>query len=127
MTAIEWLIEKWHSGELNRLSRHREKIFEQAKEMEKQQIIDCLNEFSDETLSDEFCDKYIAKTYGSKGNDNLPKVQNKDSFGEISDEEIEMFADKELGTIRTDFDFGVIQGMKWYREQLSKLSASQEK
>jgi len=40
---------------------------------------------------------------------------------EISDEEIEKFADEELGTIRTDFDFGVIQGMKWYREQLKKL------
>jgi hypothetical protein len=37
---------------------------------------------------------------------------------EISDDEIEKFADEELGTIRTDFDFGVIQGMKWYREQL---------
>jgi hypothetical protein len=37
---------------------------------------------------------------------------------EISDEEIEKFADEELGTIRTDFDFGVIQGMKWYREKL---------
>ena len=40
---------------------------------------------------------------------------------EISDEEIEKFADEELGTIRTDFDFGVIQGMKWYREQLKQL------
>jgi len=39
---------------------------------------------------------------------------------EISDEEIEKFADEELGTIRTDFDFGVIQGMKWYREQLKQ-------
>lgn len=38
----------------------------------------------------------------------------------ISDEEIEKFADEELGTIRTDFDFGVIQGMKWYREQLKQ-------
>jgi len=41
---------------------------------------------------------------------------------EISDEEIEKFADEELGTIRTDFDFGVIQGMKWYREQLNSIS-----
>lgn len=40
---------------------------------------------------------------------------------EISDEEIEKFADEELGTIRTDFDFGVVQGMKWYREQIRKL------
>ena len=39
---------------------------------------------------------------------------------EISDEEIEKFADEELGTIRTDFDFGVILGMKWYREQLKQ-------
>jgi hypothetical protein len=37
---------------------------------------------------------------------------------EISDEEIEKFADEELGNIRTDFDFGVIQGMKWYKEKL---------
>jgi uncharacterized FAD-dependent dehydrogenase len=38
---------------------------------------------------------------------------------ELSDEEIEKFADEELGTIRTDFDFGFIQGMKWYRAQVS--------
>jgi len=37
---------------------------------------------------------------------------------ELTDDEIEKFADEELGTIRTDFDFGVIQGMKWYREQI---------
>lgn len=45
-------------------------------------------------------------------------MENYSSQTEISDEEIEKFADEELGTIRTDFDFGVIQGMKWYREQL---------
>ena len=39
---------------------------------------------------------------------------------EISDEEIEKFADEELGTIRSDFDMGVIQGMKLYREQLKQ-------
>ena len=43
---------------------------------------------------------------------------------EILDEEIEKFADEELGTIRTDFDFGVIQGMKWYREQLKSKFTS---
>jgi Asp-tRNA(Asn)/Glu-tRNA(Gln) amidotransferase C subunit len=36
----------------------------------------------------------------------------------LSDEQIEKFADEELGNIRTDFDFGVIQGMKWYREKI---------
>ena len=48
----------------------------------------------------------------------LNKAKEMESSQEISDEEIEKFADEELGTIRTDFDFGVIQGMKWYREQL---------
>jgi hypothetical protein len=57
--------------------------------------------------------------------DNLVEIPTS-SQTEISDEEIEKFADEELGTIRTDFDFGVIQGMKWYREQL-KQGASQEK
>jgi hypothetical protein len=51
----------------------------------------------------------------------LNKAKEMESSQEISDEEIEKFADEELGTIRTDFDFGVIQGMKWYREQLKQL------
>ena len=83
---------------------------------EKQQIIEAAERWK----GTDFAEKYYAETYGSKGSDNSPKVQNKDSFGEISDEEIEKFADEELGTIRSDFDFGVIQGMKWYREQLKQ-------
>jgi len=39
---------------------------------------------------------------------------------EISDEEIEKFVDEEFGTIRSDFDMGVIHGMKLYREQLKQ-------
>jgi hypothetical protein len=39
---------------------------------------------------------------------------------EISDEEIENFVNEEFGTIRTDFDMGVIHGMKLYREQLKQ-------
>jgi hypothetical protein len=46
MTSIEWLIEKWNNGELNSLSFHREKLFEQAKEMHKQEIIDAVEQFS---------------------------------------------------------------------------------
>jgi hypothetical protein len=46
MTSIEWLIEKWNNGELNSLSFHREKLFEQAKEMHKQEIIDAVEHFS---------------------------------------------------------------------------------
>jgi hypothetical protein len=53
-----------------------------------------------------------------ESNSGIPNVCS--SQTEISDEEIEKFADEELGTIRTDFDFGVIQGMKWYREQLKQ-------
>ena len=56
------------------------------------------------------------------GNEDVPKLgYDVELHKEISDEEIERFADKELGTIRTDFDFGVIQGMKWYREKLKQL------
>lgn len=44
MTSIEWLIEKWYNGELNSLSFHREKLFEQAKEMHKQEIIKAHNQ-----------------------------------------------------------------------------------
>jgi hypothetical protein len=72
-----------------------------------------------------------SKNYTENYTDNYPELDGINNLVpkqriEISDEEIEKFADEELGTIRTDFDFGVIQGMKWYREQL-KLGASQEK
>lgn len=96
-----------------------------AKEMEKQQIIDAQSyaiSNADMTNNRGYFDsnKWYNETYGSNSvNPNLSEIPTS-SQTEISDEEIEKFADEELGTIRTDFDFGVIQGMKWYREQLKQ-------
>jgi hypothetical protein len=97
-TSIEWLFEKLWEEPKDKLTWFS--ILEQAKEMHGQEM---------------------AQLPQQEISDNSPKEENKTSYGEISDEEIEKFADEELGTIRTDFDFGVIQGMKWYREQLKQL------
>ena len=97
MTSIEWLFEKLWEEPKDKLTWNS--ILKEAKEMHGQEM---------------------AQLSHQKISDNSPKEENKTSYGEISDEEIEKFADEELGTIRTDFDFGVIQGMKWYREQLKQ-------
>jgi hypothetical protein len=59
---------------------------------------------------------------------NSPKVENKDSFGEISDEEIEKGAEnawsdyeyEEGNLYSTTFKGGWKLAIKWYREQLKK-------
>ena len=111
MTAVEWLVNEIQSFGID--TKFINNAIEQAKEMEKQQIIDAFFDgaYDADNISGE---QYYNETYGSKGSDATS------SQTEISDEEIEKFADEELGTIRTDFDFGVIQGMKWYREQLKQ-------
>ena len=131
MTAVEYLIEKWYNGELNSLSFHREELFQQAKEMEKQQIIDAnsngwhdgqeviMNKIKSIDFvakgGDDNGEQYFTETYGSKGSDNLPKVQNKDSFGEISDDEIEKAVNNPM---HDAYDFR--EGAMWYREQLKQ-------
>ena len=132
MTSIEWLL-----SELEKVNYHpTEAMIMYAKKLEKQQIIDAFwngdnSDCTSEQNSKEFAEQYYTSTYGSKGSDEFEKTNSQrfDEFmqlvtssqTEISDEEIERFANEELGTIRTDFDFGVIQGMKWYREQLKQL------
>jgi hypothetical protein len=109
MTSIEWLFNKLWEEPKDKLTWYS--ILEEAKEMHKQEMSDsyqngwmsCEKWFEDKELDDHIVDT----------NEMVELPQQ-----EISDEEIEKFADEELGTIRTDFDFGVIQGMKWYREQL---------
>jgi hypothetical protein len=64
MTAVQWLIEKlyqheYHIDILDVATMNG--YFKQAEEMHKKEIIDALNEFSNETLSDEFCMKYYNK------------------------------------------------------------------
>ena len=62
MTAIEWLEKRFYftKGQLIDID------FEQAKAMEKEQIIDALQEFLDITLPDEVCEKYYNETFKSE-------------------------------------------------------------
>jgi hypothetical protein len=117
MTSIEWLIEQ--CPRINTIASLE--LIEQAKLLHKQEIIDASwngdnTDCTNEQNSKEFAEQ---ETFGQA----ITLQNNSESKGitELSDEEIEKFADEELGTIRTDFDFGVIQGMKWYREQLKQL------
>jgi len=68
MTSIEWLVQqiiRKHPIITQFLPNYNfdKEIIEQAKEMHKQEIIDALNERSDETLSNEFCNKYYQETF----------------------------------------------------------------
>jgi len=110
MTSIEWLQEQilehieWKAPTEKRVIM---KKIEQAKEMHHKELMGSMQRGM------ELQEKENSRIGFRERNGLLPQQ-------EISDEEIEKFADEELGTIRTDFDFGVIQGMKWYREQLKQ-------
>lgn len=45
---------------------NQEEVFAKAKEMEKEQIKDALQEFLDITLPDEVCEKYYNETFKSE-------------------------------------------------------------
>jgi hypothetical protein len=99
-TAVEWLFNQLWNTPKDKLTWFS--LLEQAKEMEKEQIIDIVEKSRATGLTAE----YLLLTYGSKGSDkypeiegtmaicndiissqtdhNLPKVQNKDSFGDTS-------------------------------------------
>jgi hypothetical protein len=64
MTSIEFLFNELWETPKDKFEWNS--ILEKAKEMHKQEIIDALNEFSDERLSDEFCDKYYQETFKTK-------------------------------------------------------------
>jgi hypothetical protein len=126
MTAVEFIHEKLFCDEYWYEKLTFEQIIEQAKEMEKQQIIDALNEKSDETLSDEFCNNYYKETFVSKGSDEHIVDTNKmiSSQTEISDEEIEKKSKYWNETTNPEmwtFKLAWKAGAKWYREQIKKL------
>ena len=118
-TAVEWLLEKLENYDSDIPYYNSEAIIE-AKEMEKQQIIDAAERWK----GTDFAEKYYAETYGSKGSDEYPLLEGTmnlcndiiSSQTEISDEEIENEAEKitNIGNRREYWK----QGIKWYREQL---------
>ena len=71
-TAVEWLENKLKTYCLMTISIKND--FEQAKEMEKQQIINAFwngdnTDCTSEQNSKEFAEQYYNETYGSKGSD----------------------------------------------------------
>jgi len=63
-TSTEWLFQKLWDTPKDKFTWYA--ILEQAKEMEKQQIIDAAERWK----GTDFAEKYYAETYGSKGSDN---------------------------------------------------------
>ena len=90
MTSIEWLWEQIDGiipYQDIKTSQLFNGVLEQAKEMEKQQIIDAYQSGDGDAynLDDtkQWGEEYYNETYGSKGSDNSPKEIKKDSFGKI--------------------------------------------
>lgn len=80
MTAVEWLQDKWSNCKEWKWEEI-EQWFEQAKEMEKQQIIDA--NYDGQRLHSKSCTKqmlqdnaesYFTETYGSKGSDDTTNI-----------------------------------------------------
>lgn len=140
MTAVNWLIEQIKNDQNQKALTGLEwmKVIEQAKEMEKQQIIDAYSQGDKDGYPDGSYttgEEYYNQTYGSKGSDGNFKqfslYEHKETIAtadtptssqtEISGWEI-MEAGKLLWSHPKDADFLKVwvQGAKWYREQLKK-------
>lgn len=134
-TAVNWLIdqiknEDYHTeGELGNSCIDVNTLLmlcEQAKQMEKEQIIDACWEGGQGNINQ--CEDYYNETYGSKGSDDVTKCDTKISQTEMSDEEIEKIANEEYDADKKyNFTYNIYdlinhykQGMKKYREQLKK-------
>ena len=124
-TSVEWL-----ENELKKLPLVNViDVFKQAKEMEKQQIIDAAERWK----GTDFAEKYYAETYGSKGSDELSKVAENTSFDtssptEISDEEFDALLKQVIevqnlamySDISEDYRQGYLDGIKWLYSKLKQ-------
>ena len=130
MTAVEWLIMQLPVS--IRVELYEKNIHLQAKEMEKQQIIDAFDEGQEyeyqvfvNSAPRFFSDTYYNETYGSKGSDDHIVETNEmvSSQTEISDEEIEIEGWKYCYENKISLKNIVpwINACEWYREQLNKL------
>ncbi len=124
-TAVEWLVSELNQKidfiPIDKWDMIRD-IVQQAKQMEKEQIINANIAGVDVVIEKKrfiIGEQYYNETYGSKGNDERIVDTNKTitSQTEISDEEIEK-AGIELSKQGVDLDYKWIMGAKWYREQL---------
>jgi len=128
MTAVEWLEQEFIKLE-STIGVHGKmyELIEQAKEMEKQQIIDAAERWK----GTDFAEKYYAETYGSKGSDDHIVDTNEmvSSQTEISDEDIEKAVNEyanvyqcpsEVKMCKHDIISAWKLAIEWYREQLKK-------
>jgi hypothetical protein len=117
LTAVDWL-----ANELVKkgfpIEKYGMDLLEQAKAMEKEQIIKANEDASTNELGEFLNGKqYFTETYESNGtDDHLPDVR---GMVEISDEEIIKLANEYILYNDSKRQW-VIEGMKLYREQLKK-------
>ena len=125
-TAVEWL-DRWFRDNPEATHQEGNKALHQAKEMEKQQIIDAQSfAISNADMSNNRgyfdCEKYYYGTYGGNHivdtNEMIDHIGDANKMVEISDEDIEDVAWEKF--ITDSGRFGFISGAKWYREQLKK-------
>ena len=120
-TSVEWLYNNLkshfeHDGDLLEVVHFS---LEQAKAMEKEQIINTFKEAQVLVVLDDTkrAEQYYNETYESNGSDDhLPDVR---EMVEISDEEITKLANEYILYNDSKRQW-VIEGMKLYREQLKK-------
>ena len=109
-TAVEWLEEIYLTTGIDR-NVH----FNQAKAMEKEQLLDMGNQFA--IMGEDSPEQYYNKTYESKESDD--HIGDANEMVEISDEEIIKLANEYILYNDSKRQW-VIEGMKLYREQLKK-------
>ena len=130
-TAVNWMIEELIKKHVGKVGNEYVEIFEKAKEMEKQQMLDAFEEGS----SDGFYgwgssnkEQYYNETYGSKGSDEeKTNSQRFDEFMQLVTSSQTEISDEMIEKAARDYDDAVIygppllhfeQGAFWYREQL---------
>ena len=114
-TAVEWLL---NQIDLETISKY-DKQFVQAKEMEKEQIVNTYKQAQVLVVLDDTkrAEQFYYETYESNGSDDhLPDVR---EMVEISDEEITKLANEYILYNDSKRQW-VIEGMKLYREQFKK-------
>lgn len=115
-TAVEFLIKAFQGAYGEKVINVISVQVEQAKAMEKEQIIDAYAQgFIESENMNKGAEQYYKETYESKGSDDhLPDVR---GMVEISDEEIIKLANEYI--LYNDYErHWIIEGMKLYKKQL---------
>jgi hypothetical protein len=114
MTSVEYLFNELWETPKDKLTWHS--ILDKAKEMNYKELMNSMQTGME--LQEKKNNRVgFRERNGLLPQQNLPKEENKTSFGEISDEEIEKARYEAFLKIDERGDF-FSMGAKWYREQL---------